>query len=240
MEALAKLSSLAADVTLWAYAFKGSSDIPLEFFELLDEPEIEKCRRYRLHAERRRYVTGRALLRKGLSQITGRAPKSFHFCLDAACKTHLVDSAEFPTLDFSVAHSGRMVMVAVSKAGKCGVDIERVNSAALKFPIEGIFTEEESKSIAKDSVPLLGKPLFRQWTAKEAYAKYQGLGFHLDFLEFEASFAPTKINYPVKQEDPNAVLQSDEIVLEGETYCWSIVTSKDANAGKPSIDLRKI
>jgi len=214
-------------VTVWSHVFSGESDLPIEFIQLLDDGEIEKCRRYRLPEERRRFVAGRALLRKGLSAYTGQDPKFWHFELGDACKTKISATSETFPLDFSVAHSGKVVLVAVSDVGPCGIDVEKVNPSALSHPMEGIFTQSESTEMDRLPKALRDVQLIRYWTAKEAYAKYRGLGFHLDFLSFEASFDPPKIHHLRGLNEQAVELQTEELKIGRDTYFWSLVTKSE-------------
>ena len=83
---------------------------------------------------------------------------------------------------FNLSHSGDRALVAVSRQGPVGVDIERIKAGR---PMERIaarmFSAEET---ARAATPL---GFYRCWTAKEAYAKGLGLGLRLAFASFSVA-----------------------------------------------------
>lgn len=90
---------------------------------------------------------------------------------------------ETPGVWFSMSHTGDLTVCAVATCN-VGIDIERRNvlrerriagSAPARF-----FTAGERESISRDPSRLL--PIF---TAKEAWAKYRGLGLALGFGSFD-------------------------------------------------------
>ncbi len=209
--ALETTAQIQNQITVWGHAFDHSNDLPLEWLEILDDTELEKCRRYRVHAERRRFAAARALLRLGLSHYTGHPPESWRFGLDGACKTRLLNHSS--RLEFSVAHSDQVAMVAVSDVGPCGIDIERNDDLKLSYPLEGIFTGREEEKWEALPSPIKEREIIKHWTIKEAYAKYRGLGFHLNFLEFECLSAPEGVCF-----------RTGELKVKQSHYFWTIVT----------------
>lgn len=90
---------------------------------------------------------------------------------------------ETPGVWFSMSHTGNLTVCAVATSN-VGIDFERRN-APRERRIAGIvparfFTAGERESISRDPSRLL--PIF---TAKEAWAKYRGLGLALGFGSFD-------------------------------------------------------
>ncbi|NLW73671.1 MAG: 4'-phosphopantetheinyl transferase superfamily protein [Clostridiales bacterium] len=85
-------------------------------------------------------------------------------------------------LDFSLAHSGKMAMCALSDSGQVGCDIEapgRHNpSAAKRF-----FHPNEYHKIINSDDP--GRDFIRLWTLKESYLKALGTGLATPLSSFE-------------------------------------------------------
>ncbi len=106
-------------------------------------------------------------------------------CLSELIKTHF--SSELPVriqrneggkpylvgsqLSFSISHSSGYVAVAVCDNGNIGIDIEKVD-----LPIER-YERISSRYFAKGEQSMVQNEGFaKAWTAKEAYAKYLGIG----------------------------------------------------------------
>jgi 4'-phosphopantetheinyl transferase len=90
---------------------------------------------------------------------------------------------ETPGIWFSMSHTGDLTVCAVATSN-VAIDVEQKNEPregrlAGAVPT-GFFTAEEQKMIARDPSRLL--PVF---TAKEAWAKYRGLGLSLGFGSFD-------------------------------------------------------
>jgi len=95
------------------------------------------------------------------------------------------------SFDFNIAHSGNMVVCALIKGGRIGIDIEEIRSLDVPL-LEAIFTENELKLIANHpgdvSLPI------QIWVRKEAIQKATGKGVllahamidtTLSFFDFE-------------------------------------------------------
>ncbi len=83
-----------------------------------------------------------------------------------------------PDFDFSIAHSGKMVICGGVLKGRIGLDIEHVNSAETDA-FETFFTTKEWKQIKKAQEPRL--EFYRFWTRKEALFKAAGSGILSEF-----------------------------------------------------------
>ncbi|MGI6168077.1 MAG: 4'-phosphopantetheinyl transferase family protein [Eubacteriales bacterium] len=85
-------------------------------------------------------------------------------------------------LDFSLSHSGKMVMCALSDSGPVGCDIEapgRHNLAAAKR----LFHQNEYHKIINSAIP--EHEFIRLWTLKECYIKALGTGLATPLSSFE-------------------------------------------------------
>jgi 4'-phosphopantetheinyl transferase len=79
-------------------------------------------------------------------------------------------------VEFNVAHSGALALIAVRAGGPLGVDVEQhraMPDAALLAA--RFFTVAEASAVAVAPSP---DHFFRIWTRKEAWAKAQGLGLY--------------------------------------------------------------
>lgn len=151
---------------------------------VLDDGERERARRFRADAARRRFVVGHGVLRLMLGRLTGAAPELLRFarrCARCGSTEHgkpYVTAPERSDIDFSLAHSGELALVAVARGRLVGADVEGVRrrtdvlavarhafSPAERRAIESLATEDERR-----------EAFFRCWTRKEAYLKARGEG----------------------------------------------------------------
>ncbi len=138
----------------------------------LPVPLREKIGRYRRWQDRQAVLLSRLLLRQGLTRA-GLAPD----CLDA-----IVEDANgrpglpWSAVDFNLshtAHQGGAAACAVSRAGRVGVDIERIRPIAVE-DFRRWLTKEDWQTIESAEDPL--RAFFTVWTIKESALKADGRG----------------------------------------------------------------
>jgi 4'-phosphopantetheinyl transferase len=87
-------------------------------------------------------------------------------------------------IDFSIAHSGNVVICCGVNNGQIGIDIEQVKEVDLTdYP--DYFTPNEWDKI--NSAPILYEGFYDIWTRKEAVLKAIGTGFHIPLSSVDVS-----------------------------------------------------
>ncbi|MEI6756849.1 MAG: 4'-phosphopantetheinyl transferase superfamily protein [Chlorobium sp.] len=169
-------------VSLWTLDLKEIVMLPPQWFELLGDEERLHCLRFRQERDRIAYVAAHALLRCTLSQTLGLPPASLIIARDSMGKPFL-HAPESLRLDFNISHTAGMVAVAISKAGKVGVDVEAVDRKMMPQHDVSAFgmSHEEKTELASLSEPERSDAFFDLWTAREAVAKADGRGLSLPF-----------------------------------------------------------
>ena len=88
-----------------------------------------------------------------------------------------------PTLCLSLSHSGDYAVAGMGLTPSCmlGVDLEQIRPESRPALLHAAFSSREVQRLESldDTV------LFRHWTAKEAYLKYIGMGFHESLKQVE-------------------------------------------------------
>lgn len=157
--------------------------ISQECWNSIDENDRARAFRIAGVSDRKRFVTGRALLRQALSTVLGESGAGFTFLQNRDGKPLLMNGPATVNgngrLDFSVSHSGEAVAVAVSTEGRVGVDIERFQdiqpeSIAAAFSPGEITTLQSLPENERKNASLAA------WSAKEAVAKLLGCPDGLD------------------------------------------------------------
>jgi 4'-phosphopantetheinyl transferase len=90
-------------------------------------------------------------------------------------------------VEFSLSHCDRRSLIAISKVGRVGVDVERCRSIGDLDRIgELYFTPAEARTISGLSGAEQASAFFDYWTFKEAYTKALGTGLSPPLESFES------------------------------------------------------
>jgi len=158
------------------------------------EPELtpserERAGRFLVEDARRRYLIGRALLRRTLSALLETAPADVPLTATDRGKPVLDGPQPRRPLAFNLSHSGDVVVVAFAPCGGLGIDLEvpgRDHDAARLA--RRFFTTAEADAVAAATDP---EPVFLHlWTAKEAWMKAVGTGLGIAPGEVEVTPDP--------------------------------------------------
>jgi 4'-phosphopantetheinyl transferase len=181
------------DVHVWRVALDDSRNIDAHF-AFLSTHEQQRAARFYFRAHRLRYVIAHGALRALLSQYT----------LLPAAALELIDGPhgkpEFATsvtslpheLHFNLSHSADTALVAVSRTGPVGVDVEFWRPDVQHLAVaERFFSSRERVSLsALRGDAALMRGFFAAWSRKEAYLKATGFGISRGLHHFDVSLAP--------------------------------------------------
>jgi 4'-phosphopantetheinyl transferase len=153
---------------------------------VLGQEEGAHALRLHRHADRIRFVSTRAALRRLIGERLNRRPQDLTFVTNRFGKPSLpcACSGE-PELHFNVSHAGEFALLAISRNAPVGIDIERRDTA---LDVDSLLPQ--TLSAAERQLPADQRvDFFECWTAKEAVLKALGLGVseHLQQLSILAS-----------------------------------------------------
>ena len=132
--------------------------------------------------QRTRKLLARASLRSVLARYLDVSPADMAFTYGAHGKPTLAAGQSSP-VEFNLSTSGDVCMIAVTRTGPVGIDVEEVRP----LPDAGriarrFFTAAEAAALGPgDGAD--ARRFLRYWTAKEAYAKGVGAGLSLPLAE---------------------------------------------------------
>lgn len=171
----------------WAEA--GCADPALA--ALLPAADRERAARQRRAEDRDRTITAWALVRILLGDLLGEEPRDVaieRHCVRCGSSDHgkprLADTSA--GVHFSLAHSGPHVVLAVSRAGPVGIDVERLKpNVDYRRLVRNTLTADEAGVFLAAG----GRPLdfLRTWVRKEAVTKAVGTGIATPFATFAVS-----------------------------------------------------
>jgi 4'-phosphopantetheinyl transferase len=131
---------------------------------------------------RKRSLAGHVALRLLLGELTGCAPESLRFerrCGHCGGSGHGKPRLAGDTgLDFSLSHSGGLVLIAAARGLRVGADVERVRSRTDVLAIaRGSLSPRERRAVESPATDAAQREaFFRCWTRKEAYLKGLAVG----------------------------------------------------------------
>ncbi len=140
-------------------------------FSLMSQERQNEILRKRINADKKSSVLGEYLARKGISQLTGIDAKDI--IIEKTEKGKPI--AKGIELDFSISHSGDLVVCAVSE-DKIGIDCEYIRKVNLKIARLACDNSDKKFIFETDDIHQQTINFFKVWTAKEAYFKYLGTG----------------------------------------------------------------
>lgn len=164
-----------------------------DLWQVLNEEERERARRFHFERDRQCSVTARGILRLLLAWYgvgedgAELKPASLNFRYNAYGKPEVSGAR----LAFNVTHSGAMILLAFSPLQPLGVDVEYMRAQSdLESLARHFFAPEECATLLALPAEQRVQAFYNCWTRKEAYIKARGLGLSLPLDSFTVSLKP--------------------------------------------------
>ena len=171
--------------------------------DTLSPDERERAARFRFERDRERFIVARGLLRRLLGEYLDLSPEQIRFGYGPRGKPFLAEPDD--TLRFNLSHAGQIVLYALTRRRRIGIDIEHVRPvAALDTLCRHWLSPRENAMLSDlgDEARLLG--FFNCWTRKEAYVKARGDGLDHPLDRFTVSLLPGEpARLLAVQDDPD-------------------------------------
>ncbi len=142
-------------------------------FAAFSDSELLRYSSFRSAADAERFLLGRGLLRVVLGFLTAMHPGDVEICLGSHGKPFCAAGPQF-----SVSHSGDLLLIAVHSNCPVGVDLERNDSCFEWEPlVHRVFPPDQVSSIRKLPQSLQSQSFLQAWCHLEARLKMAGVGF---------------------------------------------------------------
>lgn len=152
--------------------------------------EVARAERFVFERDRERFVVARGALRSILARYVGGAPGSLRFGYSAYGKPFLQHAGD-ARLHFNLSHSHELALVALTRQGRIGVDIEYMREAVeYEAVAASVFSAGENAALRALPAPLRRAAFFACWARKEAYVKARGEGLSTPLDQFDVSLHP--------------------------------------------------
>lgn len=166
---------------------------------LLSPTEHARSQRFAHDADRRRFITARALTRLAVAACFACRSRDVAIALEPGGRPRLDFGAAPPSL--SIAHAGDLVAVALAAPAAIGVDVEpldrRLDPDSL---VPMVCSESESHALRALDPAARRERLLHLWTLKEACLKATGHGLAMDprdvVFDFAADGRPVLTGHP--------------------------------------------
>lgn len=202
----------------------------------LDKIERARFESLYFEADRMRYAASHAAFRLVLANFLVVRPPDVRFDYGPT-RFERPKLADEPHLELSLAHSGNVVAIAMSRCGHIGIDVEAGKVPSLETIANLVYSPLEQRALGRNAAD--PQVILNAWTAKEAVLK--ALGFGLRFppaeidLSFDDAFEPqtahiqsldkrykiTALNAPEQRVKSGSIAHSPHFVVEittGHTF----------------------
>jgi 4'-phosphopantetheinyl transferase len=176
-----------------------------QWLACLSQDERRRAEQFQLEAPRRRFVITRVALRRLLSQYLDVPAADVSLAYGPRGKPMLGGTTAGGSLQFNLAHTHDLALVAVTRGCDIGVDVERLRAVShLESIARRYFHPSEVSEILKAPVESRNEAFLRCWTAKEAVIKAVGTGLTDSLAEFCIPVAASSgawIDMPIRAYD---------------------------------------
>jgi 4'-phosphopantetheinyl transferase len=156
---------------------------------VLSPDEQDRAARFVFARDRQRFVAAHVLLRRLLAPHLHTTPGEVRFSADRNGKPTLSGYAHAPS--FNLSHSQDAMVLAISRGGEVGIDIEAVRALPEAEKIAArFFAPGEIEALRSLALDERERAFFTCWTRKEAFVKAVGGGLRQALDSFEVTLRP--------------------------------------------------
>jgi 4'-phosphopantetheinyl transferase len=216
-------------IHVWKTSLECPDEHLPEMRELLDDYELTRADRFKFDRHRRRFIVGRAALRRLLGMYLGAEPGDLVFEYSGHGKPSLGAS----WLSFNVSNSHELALLAFTRGRRVGIDVEHLRPMpdALKLAAR-FFAANETDALRAAAPDQVQSVFFRTWTRKEAILKASGEGLSRPLNSFDVSppLGPLDVTVP----DGHGVATSWRLIdlVPGEGYTGAIAADGEPFAAE--------
>ena len=143
---------------------------------LLGTMELQRADRFRFERDGARFVASHVFLRRILGAYLEIGPQAVEFSYGDQGKPVLADGCGFPRLQFSLAHSQEITVIAIGWES-LGIDVEKVRRIEdYESLARRHFSRREQEALRMLPAELRDRAFYACWTRREAVLKAEGIG----------------------------------------------------------------
>jgi 4'-phosphopantetheinyl transferase len=173
------------EMHVWAFALDTLPEGIAECAAVLSNDELQRAEQFRMEHLRRRYIVAHGSLRTILGRSLNRPPETLEFTFSARGKPRLNEGE----VEFNLAHSDELGVLAVARGTIVGVDVERIRPMPDGLDIaRRFFSAREVAAFEPIPESERDEAFFNLWTRKEAWLKATGDGITESLSKVEFTF----------------------------------------------------
>ncbi|WP_161519934.1 4'-phosphopantetheinyl transferase family protein [Bacillus cereus] len=180
---------ICSEEQIYIYVVKLPSILSDENFRkllfILNEEEKKTFFSYKVLFKKIEFMYGRVLIKKLLSDFLNIPIDKVILSKGDKGKLYLKDSTN--NIDFNLSHTKGMLICGITKGGKIGVDIEKIDKEYYDI-ISSVFSPCEVKYINGLKTIDKNEGFYQLWTRKEAYLKCLGIGLNVDLTKITVPY----------------------------------------------------
>jgi 4'-phosphopantetheinyl transferase len=227
------------DVAVYTASLRADADTFARALDTLDASERERYARHLNTEVARRFAVGRLRLREMLGTALGIAPVDVPIRIGLHGKPAFDHALQSLGLRFSLAHCEDLLVVALTRAGEIGIDLERVRPIERWTRVaERVFSPDDRGQLGhdvSDGVPPEAA-FFRYWCRTEAELKAIGSGIS-GLTAHREGWRPPGLRIA---ELSNLPLPDDHLVGAVQYQsAVAICAARDANVVQSTIDVHQ-
>jgi 4'-phosphopantetheinyl transferase len=208
------------EVHVWCASLHVPIETVSDLLLTLSPDERARSARLRFEHHRKRFIVARGVLRSLVARYLGADPGEISFVYDPSGKPELAPEAP-RRINFNLSHSEGVVLIAITSAGRIGVDIERIRPSADYAEIaRRFFSTEEVQALNDVPGARHAEAFLSCWTKKEAYLKGCGEGLGKPLNAFSVPLITDHSDAPFE------LCVSSADVVSGDR--WSLYTLRPA------------
>ena len=179
------------EIHVWAATLCPPAEILNQFAATLSPDETARANKFKFERHRNRFIAGRGALRGILAPYLNAQPAELGFDYSPNGKPSLAGRFAESKIHFNLAHSDELALIAVTRIGIVGVDVEKVRPVKdMDHLVARFFSPRESDAFQKVAEAEKPAAFFNLWTRKEALLKATGEGITRSLSLVEVSFLP--------------------------------------------------
>lgn len=227
----ARLEVIGSEVHVWAVALDPAPARLASLAACLSLDERDRAERFRFPGLRARFTAARGHLRTVLGNYLHLDPARLEFAYHSRGKPSLTGQGE-GQIHFNLAHSQDLALIAVTRAGELGVDVERIRPMRDAEAIaQRFFSPREAEAFRRVPAEARDAAFFSLWTRKEAWLKATGDGIAESLAKIEVAFLP--------EETPRVLAIAGDAVA-GEAWSLCPLNPVDGFVGALAIRCRPV
>jgi 4'-phosphopantetheinyl transferase len=175
------------EIHIWCANLEPVAEQLAKLQATLSDSEAKRADRFRFWRHRRRYITGRGILRELLGRYLEEHPADIEFSYSEFGKPFLADN----NIHFNLSHSKETALFAFCFSADIGIDLEKIRPISDAEGIaERFFAPTEFARFQVLPEEQKDEAFFACWTRKEAFIKAVGDGLSYPLSAFDVCFAP--------------------------------------------------